>query len=240
VAPNAFSLYNPANLIVLASLSLEFYQMAFFPLQNNPYGSGGAPVPSPAPTFAPTLASFPSASASHNSGSAFWGSSVFSVIYVTVSGDVQYVAMWMAVALVMLLIAVFSSQFLWELSTYGELLQKPEDKDAAKDSFFFSFTGSIVYGHGKPKNISFFLKTVVGLLTDGLFLVISLRLLNVFSCDYSTSPATLFADRAIVCWEGRHKPLAVAALMSYAFYVPLSVMVIESPPSFSTKMYLPI
>ena len=37
--PGSFSLMKPSNLITLLSLALEFFQMATFPLQNNPYAT---------------------------------------------------------------------------------------------------------------------------------------------------------------------------------------------------------
>lgn len=78
-------------------------------------------------------------------------------------------------------------------------MKKVEDKDKAKDSFFFSFTGAIVYGHGIPKNISDRMRLVVGLLSDGLFLVISVQLLQVFACDYTESERpTLRLDDSMV------------------------------------------
>jgi hypothetical protein len=41
-APNSFDLRAPGNCLVIASLALEFFQMAFFPLQNDPYATDTA------------------------------------------------------------------------------------------------------------------------------------------------------------------------------------------------------
>lgn len=77
-----------------------------------------------------------------------------------------------------------------------------KDKDEAKDSFFFSFTGAIVYGHGTPNNISDRMRLLVGILSDGLFLVISVQLLQVFACDYDdddhSKTAVLRVDDSLV------------------------------------------
>ena len=107
--------------------------------------------------------------------------------------------MWGSIGLVGLLLLLFTAQFLSELRTYGQLMKRIEDKDKAKDSFFFSFTGAIVYGHGSPNNISDRMRLLVGLLSDGLFLVISVQLLQVFACDYSdVDRPTLRVDDTMV------------------------------------------
>lgn len=112
---------------------------------------------------------------------------------------IQLGVMWGAVSLVGLLIVIFSAQFLAELKVYGKLMRDVKDKDKAKDAFFFSFTGAIVYGHGSPTNISDRMRLLVGLLSDGLFLVISVQLLNVFACDYDDNDKpTLRADDSVV------------------------------------------
>lgn len=113
----------------------------------------------------------------------------------------QLILMWGSICLVGILLLIFSSQFLSELRRYGQLMKRVEDKDVAKDSFFYSFTGAIVYGHGTPRNISNRLRLLVGLLSDGLFLVISVQLLQVFACDYEDiDRITLFVDDTMVCF----------------------------------------
>jgi hypothetical protein len=215
----------------LASLTLEFFQMATFALQNNPYEST-INEPTAAPTMAPSLSE-----ESSTASTSFWGPNVFEVLYIDLPSaqDMQFIIMWTAVGVVWALILIFVGQFLMELKLYGRLMARIEDSDKAKDSFFFSFTGSIVYGHGKPRNISDSMRLIVGMLSDGLFLIISFQLLQAFSCDYTGSGSpTLRADASIVCWEGRHAVVGTAALISYAFYVPLSIMIspmlLEAPP----------
>ena len=101
-----------------------------------------------------------------------------------------------------------AAQFVRELRNYGFLLWT--DPAAAKDVFFFSFSGSVVYGsciamhscvtsifgiwylrvgrsrswvprvgHGTPREISKALRGVAAVLSDALFLIICLRLLQV-------------------------------------------------------------
>ena len=225
--PNTFKFTAASNVIELCSLTLEFLQMASFALQSSPYsvdntddgGAGGT------------------GDDDANEESSFWGAKLFKVLYAHVPGasDVQYGCMWGAVGVVGLLIVLFTTQFLKELRVYGSLMVDPAHKDKAKDSFFFSFTGAIVYGHGKPNNISKRMRLIVAVLSDALFLVVSFQLLKVFSCDYSRNQPgdgdtnddypVLRTDDSIVCWQGPHATLATVALICYSYYVPLSVMI---------------
>lgn len=86
---------------------------------------------------------------------------------------------------------------------------------------------SLTSGHGKPNNISDKMRLVVSILSDALFLIISLQLLQVLACDFDDNSSTysLRADDSITCWEGQHKILAMLSLICYAFYVPLSIMI---------------
>ena len=206
--PNKFDMYMPANMIELASLTLEFFQMASFALQNNPYVATN-PVPTAMPTMAPSVS--PTTSAGSSSSSEFWGTEIFNTLYIhfPMPSNTTTIIMWGAVALVMLLIVVFATQFLFELRLYGSLMKDIVNKDKAKDSFFYSFTGSIVYGHGSPNNISDNMRLIVATLSDALFLVISFQLLQVVACDYSDidSIATMRVDPSVICWEGQHLPL---------------------------------
>jgi hypothetical protein len=61
-------------------------------------------------------------------------------------------------------------------------------------SFFLGVAGSVVYGHGIPKNVTPLMRTAIATLTDTLFLLISIRLLQGISCDYS-DPAVRRGDR---------------------------------------------
>lgn len=219
-----FKLKSVGGVVLLASLTLEFFQMATFALQNDPYTEKD---------------SSDSSSSTSESDSDFWGSDIFNAVYVTVNDNIQYTTMWCAVALVIILILLFCNQFLLELRKYGYLMRSKATKDSAKDSFFFSFTGSIVYGHGNPNNLSSNFRMLVAVLTDGLFLVISLRLLDALACDTSSDVPVLLVDPRIVCWEGKHAPLAYMSMTCYALYVPLSIMIapmlLEKESSSATK-----
>lgn len=54
---------------------------------------------------------------------------------------------WVAVSFVIALLLLFIRQFCIELRTYGLYLNSNND-NAAKDYFFSSLTGAVVYGHG--------------------------------------------------------------------------------------------
>jgi hypothetical protein len=223
--PNTFDISVPSNIIEIASLTLEFFQMAVFPLQNDPFVNSSQNEPTSQPTFAPSGIS----ESSTDSNYVFWGQKLYEYLYIDISyesSDITYASMWGAVALVGLLLVIFATQFLFELRLYGALMKNIQDKDRAKDSFFYSFTGAVVYGHGTPNNITDRMRLVISVLSDALFLVISLQLLQVFACEYedSSSP-TLLADSTIICWDKSHNILAVCSLISYAFYVPLSIMI---------------
>jgi hypothetical protein len=73
--------------------------------------------------------------------------------------------------------------------------------------------------------MSNYFRAAIAVLSDGLFLVISLRLLDAIACDYTGTEPVLLVDPRMTCWKGKHSVLAVCALSAYAFYVPLSIMV---------------
>jgi hypothetical protein len=78
VAPNTFDLKKPANWMELLSLSLEFFQMASFALQRDPYSSsGGEDALAGVPTASPTAGS----GSGDDDGSDFWGTDLFEVRY---------------------------------------------------------------------------------------------------------------------------------------------------------------
>ena len=165
--PNKFAFTSLNNLMTIASLGLEFFQMATFPLQNNPYDNS---------SVSDDASSSASADATTDSSTDWWGAKIYDVVYINwVVADLQYISMWFTIALVFALLLVFTHQFVYELYKYGLLLRDRKDKDIAKDQFFFSFTGSVVYGHGSPNNISDTKKLLIAGLSDGLFLVISMR-----------------------------------------------------------------
>lgn len=235
-SPNRFLLSSPDNILVLLSLLLEFFQMATFPLQNSPYSQESTIETDDVSTSSDSMG---------NSSIEEFSSFVYIKWFV---GNLTIISMWTTIGIVGLLIFIFSNQFLMELRKYGGLMKDVKDKHLAKDSFFFSFTGSIVYGHGNPNNVGEKMRTVVGIITDGLFLVISQQLLDILSCNYdeSNSSPTLYVNSSTICWQGNHSIIATIALISYAFYIPLSIMIapmlMESSPDNTgvsyTKVYL--
>eukprot|EP00004_Rigifila_ramosa_P010336 TRINITY_DN2216_c0_g1_i5.p1 TRINITY_DN2216_c0_g1~~TRINITY_DN2216_c0_g1_i5.p1 ORF type:complete len:934 (+),score=262.36 TRINITY_DN2216_c0_g1_i5:77-2878(+) len=126
--------------------------------------------------------------------------------------DVQSGFTWVAIGAVMILIVIFSLQFSFELYTY----QNKKIANAGHSEFYFSsFLGAIVYGHGKLGYVKNKVCSVVELLSDTLFLVICNKLILGASC---TSSGT--------CFESETQRLQqVLSLVTFSFYVPLSVMV---------------
>jgi hypothetical protein len=64
--------------------------------------------------------------------------------YLDVAAHANLYMIWAAIGAVALLLLLFSGQFVRELRAYGLLLWT--DAAAAKDVFFYSFSGSVVYG----------------------------------------------------------------------------------------------
>jgi hypothetical protein len=57
---------------------------------------------------------------------------------------------WASIGLVFLLVLVFMVQLIRELRVFATLKAAGKTKDA-NELFFFSFVGSIIYGHGELK-----------------------------------------------------------------------------------------
>ena len=97
---------------------------------------------------------------------------------------------------------------------------------AAGEYFFHSFTGSVVYGHGTPRNISKVLRLVVMILSDALFMVVVVHLLQMLVCDYPSGGGEAFVVAApkYACWKGDHAAMSIVALVAYSVYAPLSIM----------------
>ena len=71
-------------------------------------------------------------------------------------------------------------QFLVELRAYGLFLghqRASGDKDdkAARDYFFSSLTGAVVYGHGRAKWVSPAVRKAVSLLADTLYMTVTFQ-----------------------------------------------------------------
>lgn len=83
-----------------------------------------------------------------------------------------------------------------ELYNYGSLLQQDRG-EKARESFCGGLIGSILYAHYQPRSISSSTRVMVSLLTDGLFLLITTRLLGAVACDYSGTSPVLMSNPAI-------------------------------------------
>ena len=109
-------------------------------------------------------------------------------------------------------------------------------KSEANDYFFYSFVGTVVYGHGQLKNANNKICAAISFLADGAFLIVCNKLLMTIACS---STNTLLPNSDIICWEGlikndyfscvyikgTHQGYAAIALVMFAYYVPLCVMI---------------
>jgi len=121
---------------------------------------------------------------------------------------------------VFLCIVIVSWQVYDELKAYRQLTFAGKSIEA-KDYFFYSFIGSIVYKHGQMRYVSTFKKNLLSLLTDGIFMVVCARLLSILSCDDSLH---LSNDPSVTCWIGFHSTKAFVSFVAFSYYVPISAM----------------
>lgn len=92
----------------------------------------------------------------------------------------------------------------------------------AEETFFYSFTGAIVYGHGQVRRVTVLVKFVIATICDALFFVVALKLLAVLSCSYSYADADVdfsalesgVGDSALALDESSTSTV-VAELLSY-------------------------
>src|SRR5690606_34097275 len=100
------------------------------------------------------------------------------------------------VILVAILLGVVAWNVMADIQLYGDLKYyrgrgwrgfHETRRSLATQYLFHSLSGSILYGHGKPRTISSKVKVVVVVLSDVLFLTITQQLLNILRCDYSVS-----------------------------------------------------
>lgn len=131
-----------------------------------------------------------------------------------------YAAVGAVAALVLLVCVVF----IRDVRRFGLVVfgRAPDD---ASHEFFHSFTGSVMYGHGHPRNVAKPVKLLAALLADTLLLPVSMRLLQTLACEYpSGDPPHLRSDPDMACWRGDHARLAAIALTALAVFVPLAVL----------------
>lgn len=132
--------------------------------------------------------------------------------------EVFRISVYSAIICVLLLISLFCLQLLRELRRFG-LLKRQGESSEANLSFFHSFIGAIIYGHGVLRGVSPLVSVAAAFLSDTLFLVIANKLLSPLSC-----PA-LVVENNLKCWQGEHALMSTLSLIALSFYVPLSAMV---------------
>jgi hypothetical protein len=76
----------------------------------------------------------------------------------------------------------------------------------------------------KAKWIGGVTRKLVAVIADTLYLAIAFQLVRVLTCIEVGDEVVLLADNTVVCWEGSHQTLAIAAASGLSFYISLSVM----------------
>jgi hypothetical protein len=141
---------------------------------------------------------------------------------------------YFGVAVTAALLALYLRQLLSELRRFA-LLKRDGQGAAANELWFFSFCGSIIYGHGELRGVPKAAAALAALLSDTLFLVVCSKVLLVLTC--TGAPPVLLVNEGVACWAGPHRALAVLAMTSFAVYLPLSAMIApmlvesEEPPA---------
>eukprot|EP00759_Apiculatamorpha_spiralis_P043201 PhF_6_TR40759/c1_g1_i1/m.61407 len=136
--------------------------------------------------------------------------------------SVQLSVFWICIGLVGLLVTILSMLLLYESTHYNHLQSTfGETSREAADYMFSSFTGSLVYGHGNPKNINKHVCTAVSLLCDTLFFTIVGNVLTVLKC-LDTSVTSV---GGLQCFEWYHNVRIALCLLAFGYLVPISVLV---------------
>ncbi|KJE93148.1 hypothetical protein, variant [Capsaspora owczarzaki ATCC 30864] len=238
ITTSQFKLTSLSNWMVLLTLAIEFAQISFFPFLSSQ-------VLLEATNLANVTLNLVDSSAFDEI------SKVQRSVYLTVASvDTHTIAVWAAIGVVAALVLVFCYQFTLELFHYGVLRRffdihgnnkepfvNRDVKQSARDYMFYSFVGAIAYGHGTPRHVSPAIASITAILSDGLFLFVTEKLLAVVACSApldeiaaivpASPPVHLYLTSfpTAVCWDDSHSVLAVIALIAYSFYVPLSIMI---------------
>jgi len=171
--------------------------------------------------------------------------SIIPVLFINVhrllTTNIHLVYGWGGIAIAAALLAVFVVQFCRELRSFGLLKIRQGRQKEANDVLFYSFVGSIIYGHGEMRNVSARLAALVTILAETLFLVVCAKLLLVLTCVTPSvaipnfTGSVLLLNESVVCWEGDHRALGCCAMIAFGFYLPLAAMIAplmtESPPA---------
>ncbi|ETO27883.1 hypothetical protein RFI_09249 [Reticulomyxa filosa] len=131
------------------------------------------------------------------------------------------------------ILLIFMLLFLWEVKTYCiyKHIQK-QDKNA-RDHYFHSFVGTIIYGHGQFRSSSNKVSMIMRLLCDTLFLVICDKLVMILCC---TRDGKWRMDPEVTCWTGMHLKIGTIALIALAYYIPFCIMVAPMFVEFPTPL----
>ena len=107
---------------------------------------------------------------------------------------------------VCLALLIYIYRLIYELLMYGYMKFKKENIKAAREYYFYSLIGSIIYGHGKIKNINVLISKIMLLLCDTLFFIICEKIIILLLCNYNQTlnKQTWILDNTIVCWENTH------------------------------------
>ncbi|ETO15212.1 hypothetical protein RFI_22152, partial [Reticulomyxa filosa] len=148
-----------------------------------------------------------------------WANSNPLYIYIAIGGG--------SVGVILL---VFMLLFLWEVKTYGIYKYIQRDDQKARDHYFYSFVGTIIYGHGQFHSSN---NKIMRLLCDTLFLVICDKLVMILCC---TRDGKWRMDSDVTCWTGEHLKIGTVALIALAYYIPFCIMVAPMFVEFPTPL----
>lgn len=205
------------NWVALLTLLVETMQLATFSLQTLNENTGSIDD---------------AASSVKQGGGGFISDHIIPQLFLDIGGwlsqDIHLTYAYFSFAVTGLLVLVFLLQLLFQLRRFG-YLKRYGIKQDANDAFFYSFVGSIIYGHGEVKNISSKVAAIVTILADTLFLVVCSKLLLLVTCVERTvggvDRLVLLVSEDVTCWSGEHNFIATGALISFGIYLPLATMI---------------
>uniref|UniRef100_A0A7S0XMZ2 Uncharacterized protein n=1 Tax=Elphidium margaritaceum TaxID=933848 RepID=A0A7S0XMZ2_9EUKA len=123
---------------------------------------------------------------------------------------------------------------MYELRMYAVYKRIECDKEKARNYYFYSFVGTIIYGHGRLQNVNKLSAKLVSLLSDAAFLGICEKLILILVCnpaaaadDTDSNFVSYLAldEQHTQCWSGKHQHYAAVSLLLIGYYIPLSTMI---------------
>eukprot|EP01083_Nonionella_stella_P045119 121287_1 len=151
--------------------------------------------------------------------------SMVSVCYLSLDfleGNKLEYYMLFSLVLVGFLMMFFVYRFVYELKVYGTLKWIQKDATKARETYFHSFVGTIIYGHGRLKHVNKWNAKIISLLADAFFLGICQKIVLILSCD---EQQLWRVDPNRICWRNEHKLYSCIALILLGFYIPICVMI---------------